>query len=102
MRFIQKEYQLNENCLEPFKELVVQGLVKGKTYSLKENGKYVSLKDIEAGKYPIEDVKVTYEKMSKSKFNGLNPNILVDRFGSDALRTAIFFANPPDRDIDFS
>lgn len=40
--------------------------------------------------------------MSKSKFNGLNPNTLVDKFGSDALRVAIFFANPPDRDIDFS
>lgn len=40
--------------------------------------------------------------MSKSKYNGLNPNILVDKYGSDALRTAIFFANPPDRDIDFS
>lgn len=35
MRFVHKEYQLSENCLEPFKELVVQGLVKGKTYSLK-------------------------------------------------------------------
>ena len=35
MRFIQKEYQLSQSCLEPFKELVVQGLVKGKTYSLK-------------------------------------------------------------------
>lgn len=26
---------------EPFKELVVQGLVKGKTYRLKSNGKYL-------------------------------------------------------------
>jgi leucyl-tRNA synthetase len=40
--------------------------------------------------------------MSKSKFNGMNPNSLVDKYGSDALRVAIFFANPPDRDIDFS
>ena len=70
--------------------------------ALKENGKYISQKDIDSGKYLIEDVQVTYEKMSKSKFNGLNPNLLVDKFGSDALRVAIFFANPPDRDIDFS
>ncbi len=47
-------------------------------------------------------MRVTYEKMSKSKFNGMNPNSLVDKYGSDALRVAIFFANPPDRDIDFS
>ena len=40
--------------------------------------------------------------MSKSKFNGLNPNIMVDKYGADALRFALFFANPPDRDIDFS
>jgi leucyl-tRNA synthetase len=40
--------------------------------------------------------------MSKSKFNGLNPNAIVDKYGSDALRTSIFFANPPDRDIDFN
>lgn len=50
----------------------------------------------------MDNVKITYEKMSKSKFNGLNPNILVDKFGSDALRLSLFFANPPDRDIDFS
>lgn len=80
----------------------MQGLVKGKTYSLKDGGKYVALRDVESGMYRMEEVRVTYEKMSKSKFNGLNPNVLVDRFGSDALRTAIFFANPPDRDIDFS
>jgi leucyl-tRNA synthetase len=41
MRFFQKEYGLPKNCVEPFKELVVQGLVKGKTLALKENGKYI-------------------------------------------------------------
>ena len=40
--------------------------------------------------------------MSKSKFNGLNPNELVEKYGSDSLRLALFFANPPDHDIDFS
>ncbi len=27
---------------EPFEELIVQGLVKGQTYKLKHNGKYIS------------------------------------------------------------
>jgi leucyl-tRNA synthetase len=81
---------------------VVQGLVKGRTLSLKDTGKYVSQLELDQGKYKIEDVRITFEKMSKSKFNGLNPNILVDKFGIDALRIAIFFANPPDRDVDFS
>jgi leucyl-tRNA synthetase len=39
--------------------------------------------------------------MSKSKFNGLNPTVLVEKFGTDALRMALFFAAPPDHDIDF-
>jgi leucyl-tRNA synthetase len=39
--------------------------------------------------------------MSKSKFNGLNPVVLVNKFGADALRMALFFAAPPDHDINF-
>lgn len=39
--------------------------------------------------------------MSKSKFNGLNPQHLVNKFGPDALRIALFFASPPEHDIDF-
>ena len=30
---------------EPFKELIVQGLVKGKTYKIKSNGRYISASD---------------------------------------------------------
>lgn len=40
--------------------------------------------------------------MSKSKFNGLNPQTLVEEYGPDALRMAIFFAAPPEHDVDFS
>lgn len=39
--------------------------------------------------------------MSKSKFNGINPQTLVEKYGPDALRIAIFFASPPENDIDF-
>ena len=31
----------DHNIREPFKELIVQGLVKSKTYKLKSSGKYV-------------------------------------------------------------
>lgn len=39
--------------------------------------------------------------MSKSKANGLNPQALVEKYGPDALRIALFFAAPPEHDIDF-
>ena len=31
---------------EPFKELIVQGLVKSKTYKVKSNGKYITPQDM--------------------------------------------------------
>ena len=40
--------------------------------------------------------------MSKSKFNGLNPTELVDAYGPDELRIALFFAAPPENDVDFN
>lgn len=40
--------------------------------------------------------------MSKSKFNGLNPQTLVEKYGGDALRIGLFFASPPENDLDFS
>jgi len=55
--------------------LIVQGLVKGKAFKVKKTGKY--LKPEEVSKYHQNDIEETYEKMSKSKFNGLNPQTLV-------------------------
>ena len=59
---------------EPFKELIVQGLVKGKTYKLKENGKY--LREEQVKDYDPDLVEVKFEKMSKSKGNGISPKVL--------------------------
>ena len=55
----------------------LQGMVKGKSYKIKETGQYISPSqvdvkkkiDIESGKRVIED----WEKMSKSKHNGVDP-----------------------------
>ena len=52
-KFICDEHGITEKDLrEPFKELVVQGLVKGKTYQVKETGKYISPE--EAAEYSAE------------------------------------------------
>ena len=53
---------------EPFHELIVQGLVKGKTFKSKE-GKYLNKEE--------PNCLVTFEKMSKSKGNGVAPEEIV-------------------------
>jgi leucyl-tRNA synthetase len=41
------------------------------------------------------------EKMSKSKGNVVNPNDLVEKYGSDALRMYIVFMGPPEADCEW-
>lgn len=45
---------------------------------------------------PIE---VTWEKMSKSKHNGLDPQEVVQQYGVDTVRLYILYAAPPEQDI---
>jgi len=79
---------------EPFTSLLVQGVVKSKTYKL--NGKYLSRQ--EADQLGPEDKKklvIEYEKMSKSKGNGVDPQDLIDTYGADATRFCLMsYANP--------
>ncbi len=42
------------------------------------------------------------EKMSKSKNNGVDPQVLVDRYGADTLRLFSMFAAPPDQSLEWS
>ena len=46
-------------------------------------------------------VQISYEKMSKSKGNGVSPKSLADEFGVDTLRSAIMFGAPPEHDLQF-
>jgi leucyl-tRNA synthetase len=77
---------------EPFKELIVQGLVKGKTFK-DGSGRYFSSEQ--------PGCTVTYEKMSKSKGNGVLPEDISKVYGVDALRSAILFGAPPESDLNF-
>lgn len=80
---------------EPFKRLLVQGMVKGKSYKVKETGQYlkehdVDIIDAKKGK-AIEKstgkaVTVLWEKMSKSKFNGVDPGDVISEHGCDTMR----------------
>lgn len=88
---------------EPFKRLITQGMVHGKTYSDPETGRFlkqdelVHFNDAEVpvrikvnGAEPI----VTYEKMSKSKYNGADFNECISKHGPDATRAHILFQAP--------
>lgn len=80
---------------EPFKRLLVQGMVMGRTYRVKGSGKYLNESEVdqidEKGGRAIEKstgkpVVVMWEKMSKSKFNGVDPEEMIEAHGCDTTR----------------
>ncbi|RXN11496.1 putative leucine--tRNA mitochondrial [Labeo rohita] len=44
-------------------------------------------------------LQVTWEKMSKSKHNGLDPQEVVQQYGIDTMRLYLLYAAPPEQDI---
>ncbi|KAM4632695.1 leucine--tRNA ligase, mitochondrial [Polymixia lowei] len=89
---------------EPFQKLLVQGLIKGQTFKLAESGQYVKREDVVfTGVEPVtlsgRRLEVTFEKMSKSKHNGLDPQEVVQQYGIDTVRLYILYAAPPEQDI---
>ena len=91
---------------EPFDRLLTQGMVQGTTYRNPSTGRYVAPgvvadpdqpKDPETGD-PLE---VLFEKMSKSKYNGVDPAAVIDRYGADTARMFILFKAPPEKDLEW-
>lgn len=77
---------------EPFKRLVTQGMVMGETYRVKDSGRYLTKDEVDFSvKPPVErgtgsELVVTYEKMSKSKHNGIDPKDVLEEYGTDTTR----------------
>uniref|UniRef100_A0A8C3LSV5 leucine--tRNA ligase n=1 Tax=Chrysolophus pictus TaxID=9089 RepID=A0A8C3LSV5_CHRPC len=90
---------------EPFHKLLVQGLIKNQTFRLRTTGQYLKREEVDlTGTEPVhlktgEKVQVTWEKMSKSKHNGIDPEELMKEYGIDTIRLYILFAAPPEQDI---
>ncbi|XP_049903031.1 probable leucine--tRNA ligase, mitochondrial [Epinephelus moara] len=89
---------------EPFWKLLVQGLIKGQTFKLADSGQYLKREEIDfTDKEPVARgggrIEVTWEKMSKSKHNGLDPQDVVQQYGVDTVRLYILYAAPPEQDI---
>ncbi|OBS80792.1 hypothetical protein A6R68_21012 [Neotoma lepida] len=90
--------------MEPFHKLLAQGLIKGQTFRL-PSGLCLQREDVDfTGPAPVcaktkERLEVTWEKMSKSKHNGVDPEEIVAQYGIDTTRLYILFAAPPEKDI---
>ncbi|XP_063357531.1 leucine--tRNA ligase, mitochondrial [Cydia amplana] len=86
---------------EPFKKLLVQGMVMGQSYKLKSSGKYIPAENVEkiknkyVEKHTLHPVVMQWEKMSKSKYNGENPERLLSTYGCDTTRLLILADVPP-------
>jgi len=79
-------------CKEPFVNLITQGMVKSRSYRLKGSQKYIKPSDVysEGGKFFQNETKLPvvteWEKMSKSKYNGVDPQEMIDKYGCDTVR----------------
>ena len=102
---------------EPFTQLLTQGMVIAETYFREEsNGKKIWFNpaDVEVERddkgriinaKSVEDDQPVIiggiEKMSKSKNNGVDPQILLDEYGADTVRLFSMFAAPPDQSLEW-
>lgn len=94
-------YENKEMNGEPFKQLITQGMVHGKTFVNPHTGKFLKPDEYiitENGdaiiKETSEVASVSYEKMSKSKYNGADPAECINKHGADATRAHILFQAP--------
>ncbi len=103
---------------EPARRLLCQGMVVAETfYRSAENGQktWYSPAEVELQlddkNHPVsarlssdgQPVEIgAIEKMSKSKNNGVNPQLLVDRYGADTVRLFTLFAAPPEQSLEWS
>jgi leucyl-tRNA synthetase len=105
-----RDHKLIETT-EPFKKLLTQGMVLADAfYSIDENNnpEWVS-KDLVKGDskdLSLQDGREVFKdgmsKMSKSKLNGIDPNIMIKKYGADTVRLYMMFTSPPEQSLEWS
>ena len=94
------------SCDEPFTRLLTQGMVQGMTYKNPKTNEYVAVDQITDVTQPTDPetgdpLEVFYEKMSKSKYNGVDPQSVLAKYGADTARMFILFKAPPEKDLEW-
>ena len=110
--FVQALRYKNEklNISEPFKGLFTQGMVCHETYKDQKN-EWLGPDEVfsDDGKTfckksnPSEKVIVgPTESMSKSKKNTIDPEMIIEEYGADAVRLFMLSDSPPEKDVQWS
>ena len=93
---------------EPVRRLITQGMVNAWAFRCPRHG-YVPAAPLRAlpeaeRRCPTcaEPLSGGIEKMSKSKYNGVDPLELIDAYGADTARLYTLFAAPPEKDLEWN
>ncbi|NLC70556.1 MAG: leucine--tRNA ligase [Desulfuromonadaceae bacterium] len=89
---------------EPFQNLLTQGMVCKETQKCPRHG-WLFPEEVVEGKCRkcgAEALIGRKEKMSKSKKNVVDPDVLIGQYGADTARLFCLFAAPPEKDLEWS
>jgi leucyl-tRNA synthetase len=103
---------------EPATNLLCQGMVVAETFYREDGGgekTWINPADVdprrdEKGRVVGATLKAdgqpvqigASEKMSKSKNNGVDPQVMIGRYGADTVRLFSMFASPPDQSLEWN
>lgn len=103
---------------EPFERLLTQGMVLADTYYREDSESkktFFNPADVNIEKSTQGDIKSVVlardglpvihggmEKMSKSKNNGVDPQMMIDKYGADTVRLFTMFASPPEQSLEWN
>jgi len=89
------------NIKEPFDNLLTQGMVCHKTFKDKKNN-WVNPIDFDKKKSKEKFLVGKSEKMSKSKKNVIDPDLILNKFGADTARLFMLSDSPPEKDLEWT